>query len=487
MKNILNQGIKSKRGSAIIMALLTMTLLVTLGLGVIMISFGSLNTNVTDAANNNAYYAAEAGVNSAIEQLKYEAKRYYNEMLASQGSDYSSLYNNFFTSINSRAQLNFIDEPAIPGMTIETTFTQGAYDTADNTCEFLISCLATAGEGSKYMVNGSLKVKKVDVSAGGSWSVPDRAITAGGILNLGNTNGINVSGGNVVVGDLARKDTWQLGISGGQLVIDANAGSVLSDSKKYTSYSDPVITNPKLHITQNNFTVNTSNCPSSPVTITSDEGINVTFQSCTITSGTIYIKGNVTITNGNYGADIYCDGNFTANNCTITGDVFSRGNVFINDASMKGEITCDGSLTLTSGSLLGTVYSGTGISVSNASSTGSLFSPGTITIDSAGVSNGIIYSSTKINYGNSSTSCILFSGGDIVITGGSSVAGSISAMGDIYGLVDKKIWLTLNYSRSGLESIFSNPNNSFFTTSSTPVLDQNVILDQKVSAVGRQG
>jgi hypothetical protein len=486
MKNIFELSTKNKRGSAIIMALVTMTFLVTLGLGVIMISFGSLNTNVTDAANNNAYYAAEAGVNSAIEQLKYEAEKYYNEMLASQGSDYSSLYNNFFSSINSSAEQNFL-EPSIQGMITETTFTQGAYDTADNTCEFLISCTATAGEGSKYMVNGSLKVKKVDVSAGGSWSVPDRAITAGGTLNLGDTNGISVSGGNVVVGDLERKGTWQLGISGGQLVIDSNAGSVLSDTKKYPSYSDPVISNPNMHITQNNFTVTSSNVPSSPVSITSDEGINVTFQSCTVTSGIIYIKGDVTITNGNYGADIYCDGNFTANNCTITGNVFSRGNVLINDAAMKGEITCDGSLTLIKGSLLGTVYSGTSISVNNASSTGSMFSPGTITINNAGVSNGIIYSSTKINYGNSSTSCILFSGGDIVITGGSSVAGSISAMGDIYGVSDSKIWLTLNYSRTGLENIFSNPNNTFFTTSSQPVLDQNVILEQKVSAVGRLG
>lgn len=475
---------KRSRGSAIIMALITMTLLVTLGLAVIIISFSTLRLNVTDDANNDAFYAAEAGINRAIEQLKYEVSQYYNAMLKEQGSGYSSLYNGFFSAINTNAKDNF-NEPELSGITTETTFTEGNFNSANNTCEFLISCTAESAEGSRYMVNGSVMVKRVDVSKGGSWSVPDRAITAGGMLNLGNTNGINVSGGNVVVGEIARKNTWQLGISGGQLVVDPNAGAPLHDTKDYSSYSDPVIPNPDMYITQNNFTVDTSNVPASPVEITSEAGKNVTFSECTITGGTIYIKGNVTVTNGNYGSDIYCDGNFIANSCTIDGNVYARGNVTINGANMMGEIMCDGSLTLTSGYLVGTVFAGTGINVSNASSTGSLFSPGTITINSAGISNGIIYSKTKINYGNSSTTCILFSGGDIVITGGSNVCGSISAMGNIYGVSDSNIWLTLNYSRSSLESIFSDPDNTFFTTSKQPVLDQNVLLDQRVAAEGR--
>ncbi len=475
---------KNTRGSAIIMALVTMTLLVTLGLAVIMISFSTLQQNVTDDANNDAYYAAEAGVNSAIEQVKLETLRYYNAMLDSSGSDYTSLYNGFFTGISTNAQYNF-NEPDISGITTETTVTEGLFNSADNTCELLISCTSTAGEGSRYMVNGSVTVKRVDVSAGGSWSVPDRAITAGGTLNLGNTNGINVSGGNVVVANLARKNTWQLGISSGSLMVDPNAGAVLKDTKEYPSYTNPSVPSPNMYITQNNFTVNTSNKPPSPVAITSAANINVNFNQCTITSGTIYIKGNVTITNGNYGADIYCDGNFTANSCTIDGNVYSRGNVYINGATMNGEITCDGSLTLTSGSLVGTVFAGTSINVSNASSTGSLFSPGPITITSAGISNGIIYSSSLINYGNSSTTCILFSGGDIVITGGSNVCGSISAMGDIKGVSDSNIWLSLSYSRSNLENIFADPDNTFFTTSSEPVLDENVITGQQVKAQGR--
>ena len=84
------------RGSAIIVALITMCVLILLGGAVAILSSGTLNVNTADAQTNDAFYAADSSVNSAIEQIKYEASSYYNEMLAASGEAYISLYNSFF-------------------------------------------------------------------------------------------------------------------------------------------------------------------------------------------------------------------------------------------------------------------------------------------------------------------------------------------------------------------------------------------------------
>ncbi len=471
---------KNTRGSAIVMALVTMTLLVCLGLALIVVSMGNLDVTAADAANNDAYYAAASGVNSAIDQLKFEVSNYYNEMLKAQGTTYTQLYNDFFAGINSNAQSRFT-EPSVSGVTTATTFTQGAFDSAENTCQFLVSCTSTAAKNMRYKVNGSVTIKRIDVNAVGAWNFPDRAITAGGALNLGNTNGMNVSGGNVDVANIIRKETDQLKLSEGQLIIDPNVGQTLRDSLKYMSYTDPSITSPDIHITQNNLVI--KNVSVSPVMMTSDSGISVSFDGCIIPSGTIYIKGNIDITGGSCNANIYCDGNITASNFTMNGDLYCRGNLNISEVTMVGKTTCDGYVSAYKGSFKGTVYAGNGISVDNASSMGSLFSPETITISHVNISNGIIYSSTKINFGDCSTTCLLFSGGDIELTGGASMCGSLTAMGNIYGSYDSRLWLTLSYSKSNLESIFTDPDNTFFTSGPKPSLFD-VVVNQDVRPAG---
>lgn len=477
--------LKGVRGSAIIMALVTMLVLVTLGLAVITLSMGNLKVNQVDAVNNDAYYAALAGVNSAIEQLKFETSKYYKSMLDADSGVYPGLYNNFFLSIKNYAQSDFA-EPRISGITTSTTFSNGTFDSSQNTGVFLISCTATAADGSKYKVNGSVQVKRIDISASpGVWFTNDSAVKAGGELRLSGSNYLTVWQEDIIVAELQYVNSWQIGFkNGGQLIIDPSIGSTIHDTLKYKSFATPVMTDIDRYVTVNNTTLTSTMIPAAPVGITTDPGINITFSSCNVPNGIIYGKGDVTVTNGKYDANIYCDGNFVANSCTINGNVYCRGNVTINGASMVGEIKCDGFFTLTSGSLKGTVYSGNGMSVIGASSTGSLFSPKTITISNAGVTNGVVYSSTKIKFGNCSISSIMFSGGDVEITGGATVNGAIIAKNDIYYDASS---LTVKYSSAYINSIMANPTNTFFFSPSTgePAIKQPVILDQNVSAVGR--
>ena len=98
------------------MALVCITVLVLLGLAVATLSMGSLVSSSADAETNTTYYAAESSINSALEHLKYEASKYYNEMLDADSAAYPALYSDFFSAINSNAQLNFA-EPAIDGVT----------------------------------------------------------------------------------------------------------------------------------------------------------------------------------------------------------------------------------------------------------------------------------------------------------------------------------------------------------------------------------
>lgn len=470
-----------KRGSAIIMALLTMLLLVVLGLAVTLLSFNTIKMSSADNNNNKAYYAAESGVKSAIEQIKYEVSSYYNSMLTSSGSDYSTLYTNFFSNIRSNVGSHFTP-PAITGVSTSTTFTLGTFDSATNTCPFIISTTATAADGGKYRVNGTLTIKRVDVSQGtGSLNVGDNALTAGGNLNLGNTNGINLSGGDAEVGSITRQNTWQLGISGGQLVI--NPAQTISNPLTYPSYSNPVITSPTLYITTNNYVLST-NQPA-PVAITTADNINVSIKSCTIGTGTIYVKGNLTVEGGTYNADVYCDGDLIVKNCTFNGKAYCRGNLTITSVSFAGAVRCDGFIDMTNGSFTSTTLSGGGINIHAASSIGSLYSSGNISVSNASLTDGVVYSRTGITIGSMSARCVFFSGGNVTITSGTSISGAIIAKNNIGFDSDSNKWMTLSYSKSIVDSIVAKSSNSFFFTSSTPTLNQDVILGQDITPSGR--
>ena len=474
---------KKRRGAAIVMALVTMLLLFVLGLAVITLSYSSIRMNTADDINNKAYYAAEAGVKSAVEQIRYEVSNYYNSMLSSSGSAYSTLYTNFFTNIKNNAEAHF-SEPSISGFTTSTTFSLGTYNASDNTTVFNVSTTSTAADGSRYKVNGSIKVKRVDVSAGsGEWFVGNSAILAGGTLNLGNTNGMNVSGGNVEVAGIVRKNTWQLGTGSYQLIINPTVGQTISNPLKYPSYTTPSFSNPTHYITQNNYVWSTN---ASNVCITTADGISMTIKSCNITGGSsVYVKGNLTIESGNYYADVYCDGSLTVRNCNLYGKTYCRGNLSISSGSFAGEVRCDGSINMTNGSFSVPTYAGGSININSASAIGSLFAAGNISVSNASLSSGVIYSRTGITLGSMSATGVFYSGGDITITGGGSISGKLIAKNNIGFDSDSNKWLTLSYSKSQMDSIAADPANSFFFSSSAPTLNQSVFSDENYSASGR--
>lgn len=506
-----------QRGSAIIMALVTMTILLLLGLAVAMVSTGTLNSSAADASNNNAYYAAKSAVTSAIEQLKYETSSYYAEMLTANSSDYPSLYADFFATINENARSHFMySEPHFDSVTTNTTFTQGAFNSTDSICEFLVSSTATAADGNKYKVNGKLYVKKVDVSvAPDVWlEVDDVALKVGGTLT--NSSGFSVNGGNILTSNFVnpRETPHYLGYNiqdGYRTDVIPGTDATINDCLEYSgvSYSNPVMASPNYTITVNNSTLESgtinSTYPSQTVSITSAPGISFTLSDTgpSIYPGSVvYSKGNLTLTApaASPGIKCYCDGNFSssgadkyvtvycAGDANITsgfyGTVYCKGKVNVT-GNFHGAVYCNGDFTMPSGSFEGLVVCGGN---SNITATGGLnasyYAAGNISINSGvtGV-NHVVYAGGNITLTGGNNSTVLFAGGDISV-GNTTVNGAIIAKGS----VTQTGWFTVNYSRSDIEAIMNSAKNEFFfpNKSSKPELNEDVFMGQSITPIGNQ-
>ncbi len=469
-----------------------MSILILLGGAVIILSAGTLNANASDAQTNNAYYAAESSVTNAIEQIKYEASCYYTNMLASEGAEFISLFNGFFADINNNARLNYI-EPAISGVTTLTTFTTGTYDTVTDVCEFLISCTATAADGTRYIVDGKTYIKRIDVRtvALTNWITPDAAIKAGGTLDLESKNSVNVTNGDIIVSTLSYslKNDLPYVITSGDLIVDPNTAETINDVLTYSSYIDPVMQEVDLLVTENNYTINWANMPPAPVSITTAEDISLHFTACTIPEGIVYVKGDLNLSNCVVEGDIYCDGNIDMNNyCSVGGNIYCRGDMTITNVDISGEIYCDGTVSFNNGTQNANIYAGTSIDVHTATCDGNLYSPGPIVVDGTTVTGGIIYSSTKLTIGRGSTTAIFFSGGDIEFTGDVYVDGTVIAKNNIYFKVDANLDLYVDYyySAETIDEIINDTNNSFFfTVPGQTQLNEDIFAGDSVTAVGR--
>ena len=508
-KNI-SKYLSSKRGSALIMALVTMTVLILLGLAVATLSMGTLLSSTSDASTNDAYYAAESGVNSALEQLKLEVADYYGAMLEATGNEYALLYDHFFENINSYAQTHF-SEPAISGIAISTTFRTGDFDAENNTCEFLVTCTSTTSDNTSYVVNGSLKIKKVDVSSGQvNFLIDNAAIVAGDTLDIISRGGLTVNNGDLLAGHLTfvQKNKWSLpySVNNGNTIIDPSIQSQINDPLSYPSFPNPVIPTAAQYITQNNFRFDWSNPPSAPVRIATSAGVSINFtSSCSgIPEGFIHVTGNVLANcriyadiycdgdfNASSGAtiygDVYCGGNFTSSGATIYGDIYCRNNASAIGGNIRGStIYCDGTFNASSIGLSDTVsvYAYSSITLSGTSGQVSLFSSGPITLSRIGLNNSLIYSNTMVKLISSSYNAAIFSGGDIEVAGGFTVNGTMIAKNNIY--YSTRSWLTVNYNQSVIDNVMNNINNQFFFSGSAQnELDENVFIDQNITAVGR--
>ncbi len=498
------KGIVNNRGSALVAALITMTVLILLGVAIVTLSMGTLKTNMADVQTNKTYYGGESGITSAIEQIKYETSSYYANMKDTSGSSYTTLYSDFFSAIKTNAQQNFI-EPEISGVTTETTFSNGTYDAVNDVGEILITTTATAADGTIYVVEGAVSIKRIDVSGsetnnwiagdtdpgssdpGNNGSAGVAAIKAGGTLSLGKKNGVGVTNGDIIVANLTYTRDWlPYSISNGQLIINENVGATIKDPLSYPSYADPVISNIDTYVTED-YTFNWSYKPEDSVGITTDDDIDIEFSSCTISlEGTVHGKGDIHINNGTYYPDFYCDGDMHINNCSVYGDIYCRGDLMINNANVYGRVFCDGFIDFHNGSLNNTAASGGGIKMHNATCNGSLYSTGVVEVYQVGINGGIVYSGTKLYLGDFSASAVFFSAGDIELTHSLSITGCMIAKNDIFFSTDSNKYMSVNFSRTTVDGLVYDEDNAFFFTSTEAAeLNEDVFIDSTVSAVGR--
>ena len=466
----------ARRGSAIIMALVTMMVLLLLGLAVATVSLGTLKNSTADAGNNDAFYAAESAVTSAIEQLKYEVSSYYTQMLEAPRNDYPQLYADFFSAINDNAQQHFDKLTLFEDISTRTRFTIGYFDEAENKCEFLVSCTATTASGAKYQVDGKLYVKKVDIrTSGGVWLPEDveknTAFMAGGTLT--NTDGFTVNGGNVRATTFVnpRQTQWYLGysISGGDARTDPSTASKINNCLTYPGFTTPPLNGTDTYaVTVSNTTLNWSFQPKKAVKIISPANVNFTIDSsCSPYAGT----------------DVYCGGNLTMG-CRLTGNIYVHGTATIpSSCTLIGNIYCDGDVNINGAVITGTIISGGNVSYTGGNLTGSIYAAKQLAVANISISpNCILYGGTKVSFNGGNYEAVVFSGGDVV-AGGMTIKGAVITQNCNLN----KGWLTINYSPAQIAAVKSNPQNEFFFSGGGKTeLSDDIFMSQSITAQGRQ-
>ncbi len=486
MKN--KQKISGKRGSALLIAVVTISFLLVIGLAVSAMALSTLKMNVADSTNNDAYYAAEAGASSAVEHLKQEVSSYYTQMLSADSAAYSSLHSNFYPGINANAQLSY-KEPKFESINTATVFSVSGAEPNHKT--FDVTTTSTTADGARYIVKGSVQVTRLDLQSG-TWFIDNWAMFVGGQLHLAPGRGMDVTG-NVMLSDYLEDNASQwwsrFNHSGGSLIIDPSAGNALSDVLSYPSYKTPSIASPDVYITQNNYNYTAGS--TAQISIAGAPGINFSISGSGIADrkSIVYCRGDLTIPScGNIYADIYCDGNLNLSGAAFYGNIYCRGNVTIKGGSYHSNITCGGNLTTSNFSMTGSAIVGGSINVISGSSIGNMYAAGPITLTQLS-SAGVIYSSTSLILGGFSASGIFFSAGDIQIIGSPSISGAVFSMGDVY-YAGSSGYMTVNYSQSVINNLLADPSTAFFLKSpgggSSAVVTADVITGQSINAVGRQ-
>lgn len=480
--------LKSNKGSSILTVVIVMIVLALLGFAVTTMTMSTLKNNVADTSSNEAYYASESGINSAVEHLKHEVISYYKKMADADSCEYGALYSGFFENIAINAQTEFI-EPVINGVQTNTTFYTGSFDADNNVCEYRIQCIATTQDNARYQVNATLSIKKVDIksASGGELVLVDNAaLISGELFEIPKNAGATINGGDAIVKDYKYNSNWNpLSINGGNMIIEPNIGEAVKDILNYTSYSDPDMSNPNA-VANGNISYNWGSIPPSPVKIISTPGSEIQVHNCTITSGVIYSQGDLHMNNGTFTVDLYADGDVHINNCTINGNIYCRGDFLGNNAVINGSVISESSVDWHNGAMNGSVYGETQVYIQDASGIGDVISPGPIEIKRAGITGGLVYSTTKITAGDCNIKALLYCIGDIEINKDMTIQGAIVSKQSVY-YAKKNIWFTINYSPQIIEEIMGDTDYSFFQPKEgeSQTLDSSVFVSEDVSIVGK--
>ncbi len=163
-----NMGKKfNEKGSALLTALVVMTVLMIVGMGVIAGASNNLVATDTMTDNERSYYASENAAQVAISTIKNEVSKYYMTMKqVSNYAAYQALYDNFFTYLAGRltgpnsilATPDFIENEldgnttVVCVMSTPTTQSSGYLGTT-----FTVTC-TTSIENTQRVVVGKLRV-----------------------------------------------------------------------------------------------------------------------------------------------------------------------------------------------------------------------------------------------------------------------------------------------------------------------------------------
>ena len=469
------------RGSSLIMALVTITILMLLGLAAITLSMSTLNSNVADATTNDSFYAAEAGVNAGLDQLYLEVSRYYTQMKEASATDYPSKFENFAANIASRADGNFT-EPSITGGSTQTTFTVESYDSASNLYGFLVTTTSKMSDGTKYEGQGRGSVKRIDVSAK-NWFCDLGALVVGKTMTVNASSGMTVNNGNAVLGALVHQVAWDYTVNNGQTTINPSVVNSINDVLTYPSFSDPVISSPKYYITTNTTMTNTNYPWTSPVSVDTASGVNLTISNSNIIpAGILRARGDLIVNSGgNVYSDIYCN-NFTDYGRAYYGNIYCHGNFTKTGGDIYGNVYCDGNVSLSNISVKGSVICNGNVTVNGATALGNMFATGTINLSQMSATGNVIYSKTKI-VSSATINAIVFCGGDIQINSGSgSITGAVIAKGNC----TSSGWPQIYYNAADIASKLANIKDTFFDSGGgSAAVDSSIFSNQSITAKGR--
>ena len=495
--------IGNNKGSALLMAVVAIVFLLILGLAVTTLSLGTLITNVADATTNDAYYAAEAGVSSALEHVKHEVSNYYATMIDAVGSSgYGALYDNFFANILINAQAYFGEPVFSGGISTHTTFGLNGSDNAQKT--FTVTSTSTTADGTQYVVRGNVDIVRLDVRPPSiNFSLPENhVIYSGGAYNApGAWGGLRLSG-NITVGDISQDPSYYTYYhsNGTFRVRPSGEPNALEDIFDYTvTYHSPSYTQPDVTVSNNG----SYSAPKDAIRII--YGNNYSIGGDNLGGGLIHSTGNLTIGGGGGGhrnVDIYCEGNLTIGGDGVRGTaskrirIYCKGNVTLANSVKKADIFCLGNVTIQSGNNGDAddklnIYCNGNAYLTGGNNCVNVYARGTITAGNVGTPNVFLYSYSNVVFSGGNINGIIFSGGDVTVNSWMGLKGAVFAKNNLTSVYSDLSYNQLEFDKafngaSDFLSFLSSHSSGSGGSSGGSVDISNVIVSQNIAAVGRK-
>ncbi len=313
------------RGSALVTAIAVMTIMVVIAMVSIASSANNMNISKTVTQNERSYYAAENATQLAMSTIKDEVTKYYMQMGESDTySTYLSLYNSFFTYLESR----LIGEGSILA---DPDFVQNELDgTTSLTCTMSTPTMQPSGyNGVTFTVTSTTIIDGVPRTVTCTLNVDAAPVkfqyTTAPIL----TDEVLILGGDI---DVDREnDENKITIEGdGRIAGTVNDTTSTFSSGNLSTYDYTVEEDLTWKLFWDQFDKSVADPYTAPV-INLSGGVaqDLVSNGYEFHGDTVYDTANVVTKN------IYCDGNLTIKNIdVINSQIYATGNVYIIDEDM---------------------------------------------------------------------------------------------------------------------------------------------------------